>query len=366
MDLGKVNHLIKGKVLFKQLVPLKLKQVIHSYITPHNINGNLASPKKKIFILLAADYGNLGDVAISYAQYQFLLQRFPDYEIIDVPISQTLVNLRVIKKYITEHDILTSVGGGNLTNQYQEIEDFRIKCLTSFPNNRFISFPQTIDFSDDQAGERSKQRSFDAYNEHANFQLFAREYVSLQIMDNLFDKPVLFCPDIVLSLDQSQPEQKRTGIVCCIRNDGESNLSPANRSVLMSEIEAKYLSSVTFTDTHIPASNMSWQQREQELMTIWQTFRGAKVIVTDRLHGMIFSVITKTPCVVLTNTNHKILQTYKNWLSELPHVCLVENYHLEKILSGIEKLMLVDNQSIELPDLQKKYNVLEKAISGEL
>ena len=44
--------------------------------------------KKKCLVFLAADYGNLGDVAITFAQERFLARHFPDYEIVDVPIEK--------------------------------------------------------------------------------------------------------------------------------------------------------------------------------------------------------------------------------------------------------------------------------------
>lgn len=353
----------------KKLVPLKIKQILNSYVAKHNINGDLSTDKKKIFIGLAADYGNLGDVAISYAQYLFLKKNFPDYEIIDVPISQTLANIRTIKNHIRADDIITTVGGGNLTNQYQEIEDFRLAWLKAFPKNRFISFPQTIDFSSDEQGQASLKYSFSRYNQHADFTMFARESISHKVMNNLLTKPSLYCPDIVLTLDQAKPLRERKGIVCCIRNDGESNLSVSDRDVLICNIAEKYKGieeqGVIFTDTHIDGSNLSWKERLSELDKIWTQFRGAKVIVTDRLHGMIFSVITKTPCVVLTNSNHKILQTYKNWLQHLSSVCLIEQYSLEKVLENIDTLAMLDESEVKLPELSEHYGILIKAIRGE-
>ena len=48
--------------------------------------------KKNIFIFLGADYGNLGDVAITYAQTKYLKEHFQDYNVVEIPISQTAVN----------------------------------------------------------------------------------------------------------------------------------------------------------------------------------------------------------------------------------------------------------------------------------
>lgn len=349
----------------KQLIPLTLKQKLKSYLIKNNINGNILSTKRKIIIALAADYGNLGDIAISYAQYTFLKNNFPDFEIIDVPISRTLTNTRLLKKHITNKDIITIVGGGNLTNKYQDIENFRLHWLKEFPENKIISFPQTIDFSSDELGKASLSASFKRYNAHNDFTMFARESISLKMMNDVLSVEALYCPDIVLSLDESSPELTRSTITCCIRDDEESNLSKTQRNELLSNIEKVFTSNVTFTDTHIGVSDLSWDERLNALKKIWTEFKESKVIVTDRLHGMIFSVITKTPCVVLVNNNHKIKQTYKDWLQSLPHVCLIEEYDLDNIINTIKAMDEIDSSEIKLPELSTKYQPLINAFKDK-
>ncbi|MBL4940751.1 MAG: polysaccharide pyruvyl transferase family protein [Colwellia sp.] len=349
----------------KNFIPLKLKQKLNSYLTRDNINGNFLSNRKKIIVALAADYGNLGDVAISYAQHQFLTSNYPDRDIIDVPISRTLKNIRTLKKHLTDDDIITIVGGGNLTNKYQEIENFRLLWLKEFPNNKIISFPQTIDFSNDDVGKSSLSASFKYYNSHSKFHMFARESVSLKMMNEKLKAVALFCPDIVLSLNKSIPELTRKSITCCIRDDDESNLSTEQRNELIASIKSKYCSNVTFTDTHIGTSELSWHERQQALEKIWAEFKQSKVIVTDRLHGMIFSVITKTPCVVLTNNNHKIMQTYEDWLKPLPHIYLIREYNPDNIINTIATLLKIDTHQIALPNISDKYQTLKNCIDHE-
>jgi len=143
----------------KKYIPNNLKSELKSYFEKDNINGDLFTNKRKIFIVISADYGNLGDIAISYAQYKFLLDNFPDCEVIDVPISKTFSNIRKIKKIIKSNDIITIVGGGNFSNKYQSIEDLRLKWIKSFPYNKIICFPQTMDFTIDSAGMKSLKKS---------------------------------------------------------------------------------------------------------------------------------------------------------------------------------------------------------------
>ena len=54
-------------------------------------------------------------------------------------------------------------------------------------------------------------------------------------------------------------------------------------------------------------------------------FRQAKFAITDRLHGMIFSIITGTPCIVFGNYNHKLKSVFSSWLSGRPDVVFLDS-----------------------------------------
>ena len=47
---------------------------------------------------------------------------------------------------------------------------------------------------------------------------------------------------------------------------------------------------------------------------MWKNFSSSKIVITDRLHGLIFSKITSTPCIAIDNSNNKIRETYNAWL----------------------------------------------------
>ena len=51
----------------------------------------------------------------------------------------------------------------------------------------------------------------------------------------------------------------------------------------------------------------------------FDAFRHAELVVTDRLHGMIFCAITGTPCVVLNSKSPKVLGCYA-WIKDLPYI----------------------------------------------
>ena len=67
---------------------------------------------KRIFIFLAANYGNLGDIAITYAQHKLLEKWKDSYTVVEVPANCTYSYLKGVVHRITRNDIITFVGGG--------------------------------------------------------------------------------------------------------------------------------------------------------------------------------------------------------------------------------------------------------------
>lgn len=308
--------------------------------------------KKKCFVFLAADYGNLGDVAITYAQEKFLKEQIPEYEIVDVPISRTLSHLKAIKNICTTDDIVTIVGGGNMSDLYFDIELLRQMVVKAFPNNRVISFPQTMFFSDSLSGKYLKRQAVKVYSQHINLTITARERWSYYFMQRTFPNCKL-CPDIVMTLDKREPFAERKGVTFCLRNDAESELTQDFKDKLRAYVSSNYI--VVDYDTHIGRGGLSLEERENELNKIWAQFRSSQWVITDRLHGMIFAFITGTPCIVFPNNNYKIEGCY-NWIKDCGYIyfCTQDNYksflnksnniyfqdYHSKILGNINKILV--------------------------
>ena len=64
-------------------------------------------------MFLAADYNNLGDIAITTAQYNFLKKNLPDYKVVCVTPSDTIRYCKSIKRLSPENVLVTLIGGGN-------------------------------------------------------------------------------------------------------------------------------------------------------------------------------------------------------------------------------------------------------------
>lgn len=322
-------------------------------------NELIDSSKNQVYIFLAADYGNLGDVAITYAQTKFLNDN-SDYQVVEIPISKSLEGLWFVKKNIKKTDLVTTVGGGNLGDLYDQIEFIRQLVVRFFPNNKIISFPQTFDFSETPSGIVYLNKAKEVYNSHRNMTFVARELTSFSLMKkHFYNAKVILTPDIVLSLDKHLPKMKREGVVLCMRKDKEKILSDEQSLFIDSTLRKKF-EKISIYDTHINRSELSVNERNEALDNIWTAFKGAELVVTDRLHGMIFCYITKTPCVVFQNNNHKVRETY-DWIKESGGILLMKKFSEKDFYNFINQKTY--NEVLDI-DLKANYRDLIEKINN--
>ena len=64
--------------------------------------------------------------------------------------------------------------------------------------------------------------------------------------------------------------------------------------------------------------------REEKTKEYLRFFASHSLIVTDRFHGVLFSVITGTPCIALKNNNGKVAGGFY-WFKNCKAVKLAEN-----------------------------------------
>lgn len=351
-------------IKIKQFVPNFAKKILHEieYQVSRSASYDyLSTDTKKVIIMLAADYGNLGDSAITYAQSLYLSEQFPGYEIIEVPLSRTYKDLKSLKRKISSEDVVTITGGGFMGTLYLGAEMQRQFIIEKFPENKIISFPQTAYFSSDKRGDKLKRKMSLLYGKHRNLTICAREEKSFTIMQELFQSNrVVLTPDIVLYLDERKPDIRRgESIAICIRDDKESLLGASSRQMIKDFMtSANY--DVVEADTHIGDVVLSIDERSVELKKIWTTFASSQLVITDRLHGMIFCAITGTPCVAINNNNGKVGDVYSTWLFGLKNIVLVDGFQQDVISEYIKTLSSVNTEPLQAISFRDKFNHILK------
>lgn len=374
--ISKKTILTKNVFLIKVIVKLlESSRKITSSITPEFKCAILArissgnnpkwlkykSDKKKVVIFLAGFYANLGDLAITYAQREFLREMYPDREVILVPSTETYESMKTLKKVINKDDVITLIGGGNMSDLYWSLESARLFVIKNFKNNKIISFPQTVLFSDTEKGKKCLNTSRKVYSKHKNIVFFLRENNAFTRFKKYFPTVKCeLCPDMVLSLKKTEPRMERNQVVCCLRNDGESYISGTQRKSVITQMRNNFDNVVLRDTVDVSVDECTEAVFEETLHNFWDMLRSSKVVVTDRLHCMIFCVITGTPCVAIDNSNKKISGVYNEWLGEIDWVKFAIDSDIDNI-SSLAKDVAEKTDNTLPNSIREKFSNLEKA-----
>lgn len=314
---------------------------------------------RNVVIFGTPNHGNLGDYAIYAAEKKLLSRYFPKHLVFGVNMTDFQHEIKALHSLLYEDDLLVLTGGGNLGNEYMDDENIRRIVIETFPRNRIVMFPQTMFFTGDEAGEREKERTAAIYNAHKRLWIAARDEQSYRDMQNLFTGKVRLLPDVVLTWGKL-PATERKGALLVLRKDLEGVLKQDKKDELK-ELLIQRFSTVEETDTVIDVGS-NLEALDEELEKKMTQFTGAELIVTDRLHGMIFAALAQTPCLVFGNYNHKVRETYK-WISHLDYVEYLSEWNDLPVV--LEKLAAKKNCVYEVTEANDRYaKFLEEIING--
>ncbi len=286
----------------------------------------------------------MGDQAIAYATNKYLKENFKEYEVLEFYKDEVYKYAETIKMILNKDDLIFLIGGGNMGNLYMSEEKARRFIIKNFPKNKIISMTQTISFTKDDKGKKELDKTKEIYNNHEYFTIIAREKFSFEIMKREFvNCKIIENPDIVLYLSDDYDDniENRKNIMTCLRNDKESILGD-QKKFLLDKLRTQY-GNIFEYDTVINR-NVNKTNRVEELKDMFNKFSSAKIVITDRLHGMVFCAITKTPCIVTKSLDNKVTGTYE-WLKDLNYIKLVDNLNFNEIEKLISELINLNEKS---------------------
>jgi len=316
------SNIIKDSV---KKTPLKnpAKKALNKYgeLSFYLDHRNLSDKEKIIYPTTPpAGLNNIGDHAQVVGIKKWFKKHFEQCPVVEVDKNESTQYISKLKKLTTQDDLIILHSGGNLNHRSKLSEGARRTIIKEFPDNQIIQLPQTIYFGDSEYAQEQLQISRDIYNSHNSLIITARDPVSLELANEYFDVPTLMAPDFALLIDAEdyiELSSNRSGCLLCLRQDEESDLTKEQQSTIESQmLDLGYETSWfdTTLDERIPKS-----KREYYLKSTLQKFANNEVIITDRFHGMIFSVITQTPCVAIDTVDHKISSS-SHWFDDLEHI----------------------------------------------
>ena len=312
-----------------------------------------------LFLFATPTHSNLGDQAISIAEISYLKKELSQFKVFEITFDEYLRWKDRLNSVIKNQDVLCYHGGGNMGTQYFECEEIFRDIIERFPENKIVTFPQTIYYDDSKFSMYEFEKSKQIYSLHKNLTLTAREEKSYEIMKKAYgeNNNVILSPDIVLYLKQKEKINSE-GALICLRNDVERSLTEKQHEIIMKKLSQKF-DKIVMTDTVLDCEYIGKESRDKIVGDIIEQFGQAQIVITDRLHGMVFSYLAGTPCVVLNNYNYKVKGVYK-WIKENQSIRLLDD--LYDIDEAIEQVMSAEmtyccNQSL--------FNPLKEAIYGE-
>ena len=315
--------------------------------------------KKKIILIGTSEHGNIGDAAITLGVYEFLRKYFCDIEFVEITTYDFESRMAYLYSICNPSDLILLQGGGNLGNKYINEEIIRRKVIENFKNNKIIILPQTIYF--DENGNEELKKSQEIYNKHKNLTIFTRGNISLEKAKKYFSNAKCYCfMDSALNLSVDYGFE-RDGILCCIRDlDDESGLEKETYDELF-EIVKKFDNNFDLT-TNTSTNNIGKIERFNSVYKQLVNFAKHRLVITDRLHGLIFALITNTPCIVLSSYNYKLKENYE-LVKENKGVTFIDK-DINKLETEIKKYISVKN--VFKSDYSKEFEQMASIIKGIL
>lgn len=305
----------------------------------------------RAFVIGTEDFGNLGDHHIAISEIEYLKRYYT--EVKEVTASQYYKKRGKLIRTIKKNDLIVMTGGGNFGNIYPIAQDIKRDIVHFWRKNIKVIMPQTIFYSDNLEGKKESLIDSQIFTHNNHILLVCREMKSYQIGKELFDCDIILTPDIVLTSKYLNECIRKNRLLFCIRNDQESILCDDLKNEIYLMVK-QYFDDISLYDTQ-KEYNISTLERENELKKAIREFQESKLVITDRLHGMIFSAVTSTPCIILGNYNHKIRGSYQ-WLSNLKYVRYANN--LNDIKKNLDDRFWLEKYKYNTEMFESQFNLI--------
>jgi len=305
----------------------KLARKLMSVTKPNHPKAEcFQSTRKSIWVIGTPIHGNLGDHAIAIAEMDLLNQFMPDYELHEILMPQYLAGKNELKKAVGPDDIIVISGGGWLGTLWLHNEIVVREIVDAFKNNKVVIFPQTVYYENSEFGKKELDISRKIYQSHHQLYFCLRDKKSYDFVQQnhlVADcSKCYYMPDVAMTLNWSEHTSDRNGVLLCFRHDREK-VMPENDRWLIEKAVGNLNLDVTYTTT-VYTKNIPVSERHKEVSHKLRQYSSAKLVITDRLHSMIFAAITRTPCIAFDNKTNKVGGVYE-WLKNHDYIKVVKN-----------------------------------------
>lgn len=315
----------------------------------------------RIILLGVPEHGNIGDHAITIGEENFFKKNFPNLPYVMFPWEFLNSYWNFLKLKIKPTDLICINGGGFLGTLWENEQENLTKALELFSYNPIIIMPQSF-WYDGDADHKLLMESFEnAMKRCDNLCVCIREERSLERFQHKFPEiTTMLIPDMAFYIQNKVNTKRSDNVLLCLRGDKEK-ISPESQDIALAVKALGY--SIKETST-VVNENIPIGMSELYVCNKLTEFASASLVITDRLHGLIFSAITNTPCIAFDNLSGKVHGIY-HWIEDIPTIRLINTF--KKIKENI--YCVYGKQGMDV-NLHNNYAILveylEKCLTDEI
>ncbi|MBL8505978.1 MAG: polysaccharide pyruvyl transferase family protein [Methylobacillus glycogenes] len=301
-----------------------LQQKIRAILDPIIFEG------ARVALLDYPYHTNVGDCLIWLGEMAYLKERNCTIQLVS---TLGMDDLGLIKARENDLDFILLHGGGNFGTVWPQFQASRESVIQAFPNIPIIQFPQSVFYAED--GDVA--HTADIIQQHGRVTLLVRDRASYDLMKSALSSPVFLCPDMAFMigpLDAPHAIRKGSGVFLS-RTDKEKLHLGIGKELRQSAgfelLETDWLDESALEKWiirfeyrlrklvgHHPTAN-------RYLLPLWNALANARksrgikklsqgdIVITDRLHAHILSILLGKPNVVLDNNNKKLSGFHHQW-----------------------------------------------------
>lgn len=295
-------------------------------------NFAAARAHAKFVLIDTPIHGNLGDQAIVLAERQFLAEYLLPNDIYEITQREYLLCEEEIITAMNKDDIIFIHGGGFIGTLWQNEENVLLRILDRLKNHTIIVFPQTVYFEQSEQGKAEVEKFVRAQQRCRDLTIFTREKQSHDYLKKIgMDEENCICvPDIVTYLKYDRRYDRKDMVLLCLRRDKEKTFDERNLERIIEMLHERNFET-QYTDTVIEREICKTERRAAVHEKL-DEFAQARLVITDRLHGMLFAAVTETPCIAVDNVSRKVSGVYE-WIKELDYIKCVSQEQLNPALA---------------------------------
>lgn len=277
----------------------------------------LPKEEKYIFHLGIPTNTNMGDLAQYYLIRKWYSEAYPDYRIVSFSSRAILAHggrfLNILETIIKEDDYIVFQSGYDTHDLGGCEDEMHQKVIEKFPNQKMVMMPQTVFFRNPER----KRKAEISYNQAKRLLFLARDEISYGTACEMFPQlAVRLFPDIVTTLiGKYRYKSPREGILLCLRDDGEKYYGKEEMDGLEEALSLMTYVMQTDTTKRGITNKKLIKNIERYLSKELEVYSHYQLVITDRYHGTIFSLIAGTPVIILQTNDHKVTSGL-DWFKE--------------------------------------------------